>query len=206
MIFNAKKFAKQNAYIVCNKCITMLCDWQISYFVHQHYMDIEPFVTEQLQPNSYDVRLSKNIKVISKNYNRNCIIDPYLKYDNLWTSINIPDSGYVIYPGECVLGSTVEKFRIPSNICARVEGKSSLGRYFIGNHITAGFIDSGFVGNITLEIKNNFELPFKLYPNMLIGQIAFDENMDKEHCLNTYHGKYQHQSGATESYYHKNKK
>ena len=184
----------------------MLCDWQISYFVHQHYMDIEPFVTEQLQPNSYDVRLSKNIKVISKNYDRNSIIDPYLKYDNLWTSINIPDSGYVIYPGECVLGSTVEKFRIPSNICARVEGKSSLGRYFIGNHITAGFIDSGFVGNITLEIKNNFELPFKLYPNMLIGQIAFDENMDKEHCLNTYHGKYQHQSGATESYYHKNKK
>lgn len=184
----------------------MLCDWQISYFVHQHYMDIEPFVTEQLQPNSYDVRLSKNIKVISKNCDHNCIIDPYLKYDNLWTSINIPDSGYVIYPGECVLGSTVEKFRIPSNICARVEGKSSLGRYFIGNHITAGFIDSGFVGNITLEIKNNFELPFKLYPNMLIGQIAFDENMDNEHCLNTYNGKYQYQSGATESYYHKNKK
>ena len=201
-----KNLQNKMLIIVCNKCITMLCDWQISYFVHQHYMDIEPFVTEQLQPNSYDVRLSKNIKVISKNYDRNSIIDPYLKYDNLWTSINIPDSGYVIYPGECVLGSTVEKFRIPSNICARVEGKSSLGRYFIGNHITAGFIDSGFVGNITLEIKNNFELPFKLYPNMLIGQIAFDENMDKEHCLNTYHGKYQHQSGATESYYHKNKK
>ena len=135
MKFNVKKLVKQNAYIVCNKCITMLCDWQISYFVHQHYMDIEPFVTEQLQPNSYDVRLSKNIKVISKNCDHNCIIDPYLKYDNLWTSINIPDSGYVIYPGECVLGSTVEKFRIPSNICARVEGKSSLGRYFIGNHI-----------------------------------------------------------------------
>ena len=62
------------------------------------------------------------------------------------------------------------------------------------------------MGNITLEIKNNFELPFKLYPNMLIGQIAFDENMDNEHCLNTYNGKYQYQSGATESYYHKNKK
>lgn len=177
----------------------MLVDHEIRSFIKAFKLGIDPFVENQLQPNSYDVRLDNKIKIIDMN-SISDIVDPRKDNSDIWSNYTI-DEKYILQPNECILASTVEYFILPSNISARVEGKSSLGRYFIGNHITAGFIDSGFNGHITLEIKNNFNKPFILYPNMLIGQIAFDLN---EYCERPYNGKYQNQKCVQDSKYYLN--
>lgn len=177
----------------------MLVDSEIRSFVEYSILGISPYNEKQLQPNSYDVKLDNHIKIINPDTNID-IIDPYMDNSNVWIDYIIDDK-YILQPEECILGSTVEYFMLPDDISARVEGKSSLGRYFIGNHITAGFIDAGFCGNITLEIKNNFNKPFVLYPNMSIGQIAFDLNSK---CENPYNGKYQYQKNVQDSKYYLN--
>lgn len=127
---------------------------------------IYPFYYDQLQPCSYDLRLACDLKTIRGK------------------TIDLNDGDYTLKPNEFILGSTFERILIPNNISAFVDGKSSLGRLGIAVHITAGFIDSGFNGNITLEIKNNSDKQFKLSEGMLIGQLIFFEL--KSECMRPY--------------------
>lgn len=180
----------------------MLVDKEIRKLAKRRSL-ITPFNENQLQPSSYDIRLCNKIKVINwDEIDSDTIIDVYEPHSNIWKDVSIADS-YLLMPNECILGATEEVFKLPKNISARVEGKSSLGRMFLCNHITAGFIDPNFSGTITLEIKNNFNIPIRIYPHMLIGQIAFDKNRK---CQNPYNGKYIGQQEPTESMYYKNEK
>ena len=147
---------------------------------------IYPFYYDQLQPCSYDVRLSDDLKTVRGK------------------QISLKYNDYVLKPNEFILGSTFERIHIPNNISAFVDGKSSLGRLGISVHITAGFIDAGFEGNVTLEIKNNSDKQFKLSKNMLIGQIIFFELKDE--CMRAYGDKrlnnhYQNSEGTILSKY-----
>ena len=147
---------------------------------------IYPFYYDQLQPCSYDLRLASDLKTIHGK------------------TINLNDGDYTLKPNEFILGSTFEKVKLPSTVSAFFDGKSGLGRKGIGTHITAGFIDAGFEGNITLEIKNNSDKQFKLSKNMLIGQIIFFELKDE--CMRPYGDKrlnnhYQNSEGTILSKY-----
>ena len=143
----------------------MLCDRNILELQGEMEL-IYPFHYNQLQPCSYDLRLGRDLKTIRGK------------------TINLNEGDYTLKPNEFILGSTFEHVSIPNTISAFVDGKSSLGRLGIAVHITAGFIDSGFNGNITLEIKNNSDKQFKLSKNMLIGQIIFFEL--KSECMRPY--------------------
>ena len=127
---------------------------------------IYPFHYNQLQPCSYDLRLGCDLKTIRGK------------------TINLNDGDYTLKPNEFLLGSTFEHVSIPNNVSAFVDGKSSLGRLGIAVHITAGFIDAGFEGNVTLEIKNNSDKQFRLSKGMLIGQLIFFEL--KSECMRPY--------------------
>ena len=178
----------------------MLVDWQIKRLIKRKHI-ISPYNEAQLQPNSYDVILSNKIKVLSKSVrDSGKVIDLYTKEDNIWEDVEFDE--YILQPNECILASTVECVKLPKNISARLEGKSSLGRWFVCNHETAGYIDAGFEGTITLEIRNDFPLPIKLKAGMPIGQLAFSKT---KKCNNGYHGKYLHQIEPTESKYYLNK-
>lgn len=133
---------------------------------------IEPFYGQRVQPASYDVSLSAKFRYFRKG--AHTAIDPTRETEELTKMRELREGQtYVLHPGDLVLGSTLEYFEIPADLCARVEGKSSLGRIGLVIHSTAGFIDPGFKGNITLEMSNNAPLPIVLTPGMLIGQIAF---------------------------------
>ena len=127
---------------------------------------IYPFHHDHLQPCSYDVRLSDDLKTVRGK------------------QISLKHDDYVLKPNEFVLGSTIEKVKLPSTVSAFLDGKSGLGRKGIGTHITAGFIDAGFEGNVTLEIKNNSDKQFRLSEGMLIGQLIFFEL--KSECMRPY--------------------
>ena len=127
---------------------------------------IYPFHHDHLQPCSYDVRLSDDLKTVRGK------------------QISLKHDDYVLKPNEFILGSTIEKVKLPSTVSAFLDGKSGLGRKGIGTHITAGFIDAGFEGNVTLEIKNNSDKQFKLSEGMLIGQLIFFEL--KSECMRPY--------------------
>lgn len=137
---------------------------------------IYPFNKSCVQPASYDVTLDFNL-VLVKADSKNAVFDPMYR-SSLgvnYKTITIPEEGYILKPGEFVLGSTVEEVELPSNISARFDGKSSLGRMGLVTHVTAGFIDPGFRGQITLEIKNNNseDIGIILRRGMHIGQIVF---------------------------------
>lgn len=126
-------------------------------------------------PSSYDIRLGKFFKVYK--HAHVAILDPINteSFENLTETIEIEDGKpFIVQPGEFVLGVTMEKIKLPDDIVARVEGRSSLGRLGIIIHSTAGFIDPGFEGTITLEITNINKMPVALYPGMRIGQFAFE--------------------------------
>ena len=127
---------------------------------------IYPFHHDHLQPCSYDVRLSDDLKTVRGK------------------QISLKHDDYVLKPNEFILGSTIEKVKLPSTVSAFLDEKSGLGRKGIGTHITAGFIDAGFEGNVTLEIKNNSDKQFRLSEGMLIGQLIFFEL--KSECMRPY--------------------
>ncbi len=124
----------------------------------------------QIQPASIDVRLDRQFRVIN-NHAHTCI-DPARQQDRLTTIVRADDSGFVLHPGEFALGSTIEQVTLGPRHAARLEGKSSLGRLGLLVHSTAGFIDPGFQGHITLELSNAATLPIILYPGMKIGQLC----------------------------------
>jgi dCTP deaminase len=124
-----------------------------------------------LQPASIDVRLDRDFLVF-ENHRHTCI-DPAVEQDDLGRPVRV-DGGepFVLHPGEFVLASTFERVRLPDDLAARLEGKSSLGRLGLVTHSTAGFIDPGFEGHVTLELSNLATLPIKLWPGMKVGQLA----------------------------------
>ena len=134
-------------------------------------LGIDPFDESLVQPSSVDVRLDNLFRVF--NNTRYTHIDPSVRQDDLTTLVE-PKEGepFVLHPGEFVLGQTLERVTLPNDLVARLEGKSSLGRLGLLIHSTAGFVDSGFSGNLTLELSNVANLPITLWPGMKIGQLC----------------------------------
>jgi dCTP deaminase len=162
---------------------------------------IDPYDPSLVQPSSVDVRVSSQFRVFHNN--RQPYIDVRRPLEDLTDVVVMSgDEPFILHPGEFVLGSTLERVAIPDDLVARLEGKSSLGRLGLLIHSTAGYIDPGWDGQITLELSNVARLPITIYPGMPIGQISFltlTTPVDQP-----YHGKYQGQSGPTASEYHKN--
>ena len=130
-------------------------------------------------------------------------IDPAVDQPDLTRLVETdPDEAFVLHPGEFVLGSTFEVVTLPDDIAARLEGKSSLGRLGLLTHSTAGFIDPGFSGHVTLELSNVATLPIKLWPGMKIGQLCFfqlSSPAEKPYGSAEYQSRYQGQRGPTAS-------
>jgi dCTP deaminase len=159
-----------------------------------------------VQPSSIDVRLDSMFRVF-RNHTAG-VIDVKRDMRDLTEVIEIPADGvFMLHPGEFVLGSTVERVTVPDDLVARIEGKSSLGRLGLLIHSTAGFIDAGFDGHVTLELANVASLPITLYPGMKIGQISFmtmTTPAEVPYGSGKLGSKYQGQRGPTPSRYWEN--
>lgn len=132
---------------------------------------LDPFDASLIQPSSIDVRLDRFFRVF--NNSRYTHIDPKVRQDDLTSLVEVAgDDAFVLHPGEFVLGSTFERVTLSDALAGRLEGKSSLGRLGLLTHSTAGFIDPGFTGHITLELSNVANLPITLWPGMKIGQLC----------------------------------
>ncbi len=186
----------------------ILSDRTVRKLLADGHLELDPIEDDQIQPASVDVRLGSGIRVF-RNHTAECI-DPYEVRTDLTELVEIAEgSAFVLHPGEFVLGSTVERIGLPDDIVARVDGKSSLGRLGILIHATAGFIDAGFKGQITLELSNVATLPIRLWPGMKIGQISFmqlDEPVERPYGHPDLGSKYQGQSGPVASEYRHNRR
>jgi len=167
---------------------------------------IDPLDEACIQPSSIDVKLDRYFRVF-RNHTAG-VIDVKQDMRDLTEPVDIPEDGvFMLHPGEFVLGSTVERLTVPDDLVARIEGKSSLGRLGLLIHSTAGFIDAGFDGHVTLELANVANLPITLYPRMKIGQISFLQmTTPAEHPYGkgAAGSKYQGQRGPTASRYFEN--
>lgn len=178
----------------------ILSDRSIRALIKEGDLDISPFDADLIQPSSVDVRLARTFRVFHNH--RTGIIDVRAPMDELTEEVTVADDEpFILHPGEFVLASTLERVRIPDDVVSRLEGKSSLGRLGLLIHSTAGFIDPGFAGDITLELSNVARLPIALYANMRIGQLSFTKLSTR--ADNPYRGNYQGQAGPTSSVYHK---
>lgn len=167
---------------------------------------IDPMDENDIQPSSVDVHLDNKFRVF-RNHGY-AFIDVRKPMGDLTELVEIQDDvPFILHPGEFALGSTVEKITLPDDLVARLEGKSSLGRLGLLIHSTAGYIDPGWSGNITLELSNVANLPITLYYNMRIGQISFVQMttpVDNPYGSAKLGSKYQGQTVPTESKYHEN--
>jgi dCTP deaminase len=177
----------------------LLSDRDIKSSIRQREIVLEPFSDDMIQPSSIDVRLDGVFCRFDNN--KYTHIDPAIKYKDLTQRVVLGDGEYyILHPGEFALGSTYELVTLGNKVAARFEGKSSLGRLGLATHITAGFIDPGFSGHITLELTNLNVLPIKLYPGMKIGQLAFFElssEVEFPYGSTQKGSHYQHQRGPT---------
>ncbi len=150
----------------------LLSDRDIRAEVAAGRIGLEPYAAELIQPSSIDVRLDRYFRVFENH--RYPHIDPSVEQTDLTRMVEPQaDEPFILHPGEFALGSIYEVVTLPDDIAARVEGKSSLGRLGLLTHATAGFIDPGFSGHVTLELSNVATLPIKLWPGMKIGQLCF---------------------------------
>jgi dCTP deaminase len=167
---------------------------------------IEPLDETCIQPSSIDVKVSNLFRVF-RNHTAG-VIDVKKDMTHLTELVEIADGdAFMLHPGEFALGSTLERVGVPDDMVARVEGKSSLGRLGLLINSTAGFIDAGFDGHITLELSNVANLPITLYPGMKIGQVSFmmmTTPADKPYGKGAKGSKYQGQRGPTPSRYFEN--
>ena len=169
---------------------------------------IDPFDESLIQPSSIDVRLSNLFRVF-RNHTAG-VIDVKRDMTSLTELVEMPGDGsepFMLHPGEFVLGSTLERVALPDFLVARIEGKSSLGRLGLLIHSTAGFVDAGFDGHVTLELANVASLPITLYPGMKIGQVSFVQMTtpaDRPYGKGATGSKYQGQRGPTPSRYFEN--
>lgn len=164
-------------------------------------LGIDPLDPAMVQPSSIDVRLDSLFRVF--NNSRYTHIDPKQPQEQLTTLHEVPEGeAFILHPGEFVLASTLERFAIPAHLAGRLEGKSSLGRLGLVTHSTAGFIDPGFTGHITLELSNAANLPIALWPGMKVGQLAIfrlTSPAEAPYGSGTLGSKYQGQRGPTPS-------
>jgi dCTP deaminase len=184
----------------------LLSDQDLRKELESGRLKVEPFDPAMLQPSSIDIRLDRYFRVFDNS--RYTHIDPQQQQDELTTLIEpVDDEPFVLHPGEFVLGSTYERVALPDDLAGRLEGKSSLGRLGLLTHSTAGFIDPGFCGHITLELSNVANLPITLWPGMKIGQLClFQLTTAAAHPYGSQHAgsRYQGQRGPTPSRAHLN--
>ena len=150
----------------------LLSDRDIRAEIESGRVTVEPYDPAMIQPSSIDVRIDRYFRVFENH--RYPHIDPAVEQADL-TRLVEPDRDepFILHPGEFALASTYEVVTLPDDVAARLEGKSSLGRLGLLTHSTAGFIDAGFSGHVTLELSNAATLPIKLWPGMKIGQLCF---------------------------------
>ena len=179
----------------------LLSDRDIAAEIKAGRVQVEPFDPKMIQPSSVDVRLDRFFRVFENHKYE--VIDPCIEQPDLTREVAVsPDDFFILHPGEFVLASTYEVITLPEDIAGRLEGKSSLGRLGLLTHSTAGFIDPGFSGHITLELSNVANLPVKLYPGMKIGQLCLIKlSSAAEHPYGSavYGSRYQGQRGPTPS-------
>ena len=179
----------------------LLSDRDIRAAIDAGHLGIDPFDADLIQPSSIDVRMDRFFRVF--NNSRYTHIDPKQQQDDLTSLVEVAEGdAFVLHPGEFVLGATLETFKLPAHYAGRLEGKSSLGRLGLLTHSTAGFIDPGFEGHITLELSNVANLPITLWPGMKVGQLAiFSMSSPAEipYGSGALGSKYQGQRGPTPS-------
>jgi dCTP deaminase len=179
----------------------LLSDGDIRSEIESGRVKIDPYDPGMVQPCSVDVRLDRYFRVFENHKYPH--IDPAVEQPDLTRLVESePDEAFVLHPGEFVLASTYEEFLLPDDIAGRLEGKSSLGRLGLLTHATAGWIDPGFSGHVTLELSNVATLPIKLWPGMKIGQLClFRTSSPVEHPYGSqeYGSRYQGQRGPTPS-------
>ena len=179
----------------------LLSDRDIKAEISAGRLGIDPYDETLVQPSSVDVRLDRMFRVFENH--RYPHIDPAEEQEDLTRLVEVGiDEAFILHPGEFVLGSTYEVISLADDLAARLEGKSSLGRLGLLTHSTAGFIDPGFSGHVTLELSNVATLPIKLWPGMKIGQVCvFRLTSPAEHPYGSsvYGSRYQGQRGPTPS-------
>ncbi|GAA3082027.1 dCTP deaminase [Kribbella aluminosa] len=184
----------------------LLSDRDILSELDAKRVQLDPFDAAMVQPSSVDVRLDRFFRVFENH--RYPHIDPAEEQPDLTRLVEpVDEEPFILHPGEFVLGSTYELITLPDDVAARLEGKSSLGRLGLLTHSTAGFIDPGFSGHVTLELSNVATLPIKLWPGMKIGQLCFFRlSSPAEHPYGStkYGSRYQGQRGPTPSRSFKN--
>ncbi len=183
----------------------ILSDGSIREAIASGRIGIDPLGDDAIQPSSVDVRLGGTFRVFANH--RYPYIDVREPQPDLTEPVEAGDDPFVLHPGEFVLGSTLERITLPNDVVARLEGKSSLARLGLVIHSTAGFIDAGFDGDVTLELSNVATLPILLYPGMKVAQFAFfalDRPAERPYGDGASGSKYQGQRGPTPSRYHLN--
>lgn len=179
----------------------LLSDRDIKAELGAGRIGLEPFDSQMVQPSSIDVRLDRFFRLFDNH--KYPFIDPSEDQPELTRFVEVEaDQPFILHPGEFVLGSTYELVSLPDDVAARLEGKSSLGRLGLLTHSTAGFIDPGFSGHVTLELSNVATLPIKLWPGMKIGQMCFfrlTSPAEKPYGSSEYSSRYQGQRGPTAS-------
>jgi dCTP deaminase len=184
----------------------VLSDRTIKRLIDDGRIGIEPFAAELMQPSSMDVRVDRYFRVFRNS--RYPFIDVKAEQEGLTELVEVADEeAFILHPGDFVLGSTLERVRLPDDLVARLEGKSSLGRLGLLIHSTAGFIDPGWDGHVTLELSNVANLPITIYAGMKIGQLSFvqlTEPAERPYGSAGIGSKYQGQRGPTPSRYWQN--
>ena len=183
----------------------VLSDRTIRRLIDEGRIGIEPFDPSLMQPSSVDVRVDRYFRVFRNS--RYPYIDVKSEQEELTELVEVGDEAFILHPGEFVLGSTLERVTLPDDLVARLEGKSSLGRLGLLIHSTAGFIDPGWDGHVTLELSNVANLPITIYSGMKIGQLSFvqlSEAAERPYGSAGIGSKYQGQRGPTPSRYWQN--
>jgi dCTP deaminase len=185
--------------------MSVLSDRDIRASIEAGQVVIRPYDPADLQPSSVDLHLDHSFRVFRNN--RYPFIDVRQKQPDLTELLTIePDEPFILHPGEFVLGQTLEWVELPVDLVARLEGRSSLGRIGLLIHSTAGYVDPGWKGNLTLELSNVANLPIALYFGMKIGQISFSRMsspVDRPYGSPSLGSKYQGQSEPTASAFHR---
>ncbi len=185
--------------------MSLLSDRDIRAALEAGEVRIDPYDPRDLQPSSVDLHLDRSFRVFRNN--RYPYIDVRSPQPDLTELLTIADDEpFVLHPGEFVLGQTLEWVELPDNLVSRLEGKSSLGRLGLLIHSTAGYVDPGWKGNLTLELSNVANLPIALYHNMKIGQISFfkmSSPVERPYGSPELGSKYQGQSEPTASAFHR---
>ena len=183
----------------------LLSDRDIRAELSSGRVGLDPLDPAMVQPASVDVRLDRFFRLFDNH--RYAHIDPRQEQDELTRLVEVdPDEAFILHPGEFVLGSTYEQVTLPDDLAARLEGKSSLGRLGLLTHSTAGFIDPGFSGHVTLELSNVATLPITLWPGMKIGQLCFfrlSSSAQSPYGTGANQNRYQGQRGPTASRAHR---